>query len=266
MPTLGLLGCSASSPGLAGGHVLLGDADLDDVAHEVVGGGRRHPQLVVAAHRGGEVLAVDLVGDHGVASDDVAERKRLLGPVGAHEGDGVRPVGGVGALDEVGHRDALDVGVDDGLAVGGVAAAGAGHVLVDALLGGHLIDGRGERVVDVARHRDLPLERVDLGEVGRGAAQRRSGAAERACDSGVGGVGRLVPGERALEGVGLHDDGRERLGGLRLHVGDVAGGLCGVRDVGGQGGRRAAECQGGCGDAPECDALVVFHGISLGPS
>ena len=58
-----------------GGHDVLGaHADLHDVAHKVVGRGAGEPQLVVAAHGGAEVLAVDLVGDHGMVGHRVGQR------------------------------------------------------------------------------------------------------------------------------------------------------------------------------------------------
>ena len=71
------------------GNLLVGEADLADVAHEVLGRQPRHPQLVGGAHDAHDVLAVHAVGHDGAALQQKVQREALLHPVGAHECDGV---------------------------------------------------------------------------------------------------------------------------------------------------------------------------------
>ena len=70
-------------------HFLVGEADLADVAHEVLGRQPRHPQLVGRTHDAHDVLAVHAVGHDGAALQQKVQREALLHPVGPHERDGV---------------------------------------------------------------------------------------------------------------------------------------------------------------------------------
>ena len=71
------------------GHLLIGETDLADVAHEVLGRQPRHPQLIGSAHDAHDVLAVHAVGHDGAALQQKVQREALLHPVGPHERDGV---------------------------------------------------------------------------------------------------------------------------------------------------------------------------------
>ena len=70
-------------------NLLVGEADLADVAHEVLGRKTRHPQLVGGAHDAHDVLAVHAVGHDGAAFQQEIQREALLHPVSSHERDGV---------------------------------------------------------------------------------------------------------------------------------------------------------------------------------
>ena len=71
------------------GHLLVGETDLADVAHEVLGRKTRHPQLIGGAHDAHDVLAVHAIGHNGAAFQQKVQREALLHPVGSHERDGV---------------------------------------------------------------------------------------------------------------------------------------------------------------------------------
>ena len=71
------------------GHLLVGETDLADVAHEVLGRQPRHPQLIGGAHDAHDVLAVHTVGHDGAAFQQEIQWEALLHPVGPHKRNGV---------------------------------------------------------------------------------------------------------------------------------------------------------------------------------